>query len=461
MDYVKQYNSKKVLLKLIDTCSHQAHYLSLFSKRGIIDQLEMVEVLNLLIPINREQKFLKELRLPEIITLSNFSGIILKISRIKDEYKKIFEFLVVNYDKLPIEQKAYYFELEEEGAIEKNKCWSYAYPYFTDISYKMNKKLFDKLVARIEKSNFSYDEKIIKIKEEGRNEYNWIDNQTRHINEKYEKVYILQDTVLKAIDNEEYELAHRLNNLCKNKISEDVFEHAEVRKNKKLTAQEKEILYCIHEGIVNLDELIAIDNFKVYEETIKKYPASKAELIYNKLFEKDYKWLFDYFSNIEKNENVVNCFRTKDLEALSKSIEQHLRQNAKFIINQKYFEAPKDNFGRIIVKTQNMTYPFLISCKNKIFLNDLLQNNIDLRLYKKALETASQQEKDNALENIIKNRPTEYSIQKVILETGAKLHKRWTEDDGWGYMVDNDLVDEVSTELLKNQIKILMNKEVD
>ena len=85
-------------------------------------------------------------------------------------------------------------------------------------------------------------------------------------------------------------------------------------------------------------------------------------------------------------------------------------------------------------------------------------NHKDLRFFEHAART-DKKNLDWALKNIIMNRPDEYKIQKILLDNGAKLHKIWREDDAWGEIVSRDAIDEVATQLLINQIKILMKEE--
>lgn len=82
----------------------------------------------------------------------------------------------------------------------------------------------------------------------------------------------------------------------------------------------------------------------------------------------------------------------------------------------------------------------------------------DPRFFSRALCYATQLEKDSALNHLVLNRAEAYEIQYLLLGAGAKLHKKWSEDDGWGYINERDEIDEIATNLLKNQIKILRSK---
>ena len=165
--YVKKYNSLKVLKALVDDCSHQTHYMSLFPK----NEFDLPELL-MLIKINREKNVMENIArsTPDIrLCLNNFySDSIWKEEKKKEDvskgYEDIFTYLVEDYDNLNKEQQVYYFDLDNKELICKQKCWSYAYPYFIDYAYKYNKKLFKQFLSKIKTSNALYQSKIDEIK---------------------------------------------------------------------------------------------------------------------------------------------------------------------------------------------------------------------------------------------------------------------------------------------------------
>ena len=260
MYYIDQYNSRNVLTALVDSCCHQTHYMSLFPKK----EFDLPQLLKL-IEINRERIVLKEIaNNADIRSISSFNSDSLwtdriQLKNISKGYQDIFTYLVKNYDKLNKSQQEYYFDLNPKTILSKKDSWAYAYPYFVDEAYKYNKKLFKKLMEKIENSNQLYISEVDKIKNEGRGESTWIENQIRYLNEKFYQVFILKETVLTAIECEDYDTANYLNKFTKEKVDEDVFEQAKISKNKKLSEKEKSLLHCIHNGIICLDELIALN----------------------------------------------------------------------------------------------------------------------------------------------------------------------------------------------------------
>ena len=464
MYYIDQYNSRNVLTALVDSCCHQTHYMSLFPKK----EFDLPQLLKL-IEINRERIVLKEIaNNADIRSISSFNSDSLwtdriQLKNISKGYQDIFTYLVKNYDKLDKSQQEYYFDLNQKTILSKKDSWAYAYPYFVDEAYKYNKKLFKKLMEKIENSNQLYISEVDKIKNEGRGESTWIGNQIRYLNEKFYQVFILKETVLTAIECEDYDTANYLNKFTKEKVDEDIFEQAKISKNKKLSEKEKQLLHCIHNGIVNLDELIALNEYDLYEKTLKKYPANEYEVIFKAINDKDYKKIFEYAVQ-HSITNIIDAIRNKKLDLIEENFCKYIKSkhtpsygsNKTILssdINKEYYTIYKRNFGLLNIngKDNELSYQKFVEMKNKVILSKVLDK--DIRFIEKACKNATQEELDAALTKI---EPNNFKGLKILLDAGAKLHKTWTEDDGWGYIVNKDEIDEIGTEILKKKINDLL-----
>lgn len=463
--YVKKYNSLKVLKALVDDCSHQTHYMSLFPK----NEFDLPELL-MLIKINREKNVMENIArsTPDIrLCLNNFySDSIWKEEKKKEDvskgYEDIFTYLVEDYDNLNKEQQVYYFDLDNKELICKQKCWSYAYPYFIDYAYKYNKKLFKQLLSKIKTSNALYQSKIDEIKKEGRSEYNWINDEIETFKNKYFFVNILSKTILKAIDCEDYEIAHQLNELTNNRIDEDVFEQAKISKDKKLSEKEKQLLHCIHNGIVNLDELIALNDYDLYEKTLKKYPANEYEVILKAINDKDYKKIFEYAVQ-HSITSIIDAIRNKKLDLIEENFCKYIKSkhtpsygyNKTILsslssdINKEYYTIYERNFGLLNIKGKDneLSYQKFVEMKNKVILSKVLDK--DIRFIEKACKNATQEELDAALTRIA---PNNFKGIKILLDAGAKVHKEWIDEDGYRH----DDIDNIETEILKKKINDLL-----
>lgn len=440
--------------------------MSLFPKK----EFDLPQLLKL-IEINRERIVLKAIaNNADIRSISKFNSDSLWLDRIELKtiskgYEDIFIYLVKNYDKLEKSQQEYYFDLNPKTILSKKDSWAYAYPYFIDEAYKYNKKLFKKLMEKIENSNNLYLSEVKKIKDEGRGESTWIENQIRCLNEKYYQVFVLKDTVLEAIESEDYDTAHCLNNFTKEKIDEDVFEQAKISKNKKLSDKEKQLLHCIHNGVVCIDELIALNDYDLYEKTIKEYPISIYEKGFQYIDKKDYKSLFAFVNEIGGFDSVIEDLKNKTIEKLHNDYEKSLGHlDSSKALNSKYLRKYiYDNHRGVMSSTlinkklgmdTSATKENFKSAKNYLFLNSVLDK--DIRFIEKACKTANQQELDDALTKVA---PNNFKAINILLNFGAKLHKTWTEDDGWGYMVNRDEIDEIGTEILKKKIKDVLGEK--
>lgn len=201
----------------------------------------------------------------------------------------------------------------------------------------------------------------------------------------------------------------------------------------------KSIESVLNNGLIDIDKLIALDDYDVYLEGIQ-YPATYFERLQKYIEQEDYKKLFEAAIEIGFHE-TKNALIKNNIKSLMTALDRDYN-TIKYQLNAKYLEP----IGSI--------HPAI--GKNGIFFNDIV-NHKDLRFFKHACKT-DPNKKDWALENIIVNRPNSFDIQKILLDEGAKIHERWEEDDGWGYRISRDKIDEVSTQLLKNQINYLIEK---
>lgn len=298
MDYIKKYNSLKVFRALIDDCSHQTHYQSLFPQ----SKIDLPELLAL-IKIDREKIVLKNITNSADTIRLNLDNLtsdsIWKNTRnktdISEGYKNIIKYLIENYDNLTQEQQEYYFNLNGEGGLLKKNCWSFAYPYFIDVAYTYNKKILEKLLIRIEEGNKYYKSELAEIRKM-QPCYESFSCRERdmanNIKNNYAIIYPLESTALTMLEDGNFELAERLNKQLKNAISCDKFEHAKIMKNKKISEKKKQQLLCIHNGILNIDELLKLNDFKVVKQMLEEYPICLYEKLMNLLTEKKYKDLF-------------------------------------------------------------------------------------------------------------------------------------------------------------------------
>ncbi len=307
MDYIKQYNSLKVLKALFDKCSHQTHYMGLFNHGNFIDLNKCADEILLLMHINCERKYIKEVcrRNVSIYAVSDIN---------KNGYLKVVEYLIKNYDKLPQDQKEYYFGAET--ILKPQKAWLFAYPYFLDIAYKINKKVFNELLGIVIATNNDYNIENERLRERAGSYYNEHFSQWK---EYHCYIDILQSTVAQAFNNNEVELANQLNSYCKNKLTTHQINVLAIENNSKLSDKEKQLAKSIHDGIVCIDEILSINDFKLIKKTLNEYPIHIIEKLYSMFNKKEWKQLFEYA--VDTNDtSLATAIAKRNIEEIEKSL---------------------------------------------------------------------------------------------------------------------------------------------
>ncbi len=236
-------------------------------------------------------------------------------------------------------------------------------------------------------------------------------------------------------------------------------EASKINHNERLTQKEKSLNLALHNDIIELDKLIAINDFDLYEKTIKKYPICECEKIYYDIKNSNYKTLFQ-FANLNNINYIINDLQKREMEKIESDFAFYVfdKQN-NLEINKKYLDKyiNKNEYFKLGLTTPNQPlkyrnvtkFPseiFTLS-KNYVFLEDVLNN--DVRFIEKACKTATQQELDSALTKV---QPNNFNAISILLNSGAKLHKTYYDDD-YGCV---DEIDEIGTEVLKQKIKNIL-----
>lgn len=98
------------------------------------------------------------------------------------------------------------------------------------------------------------------------------------------RVSINKDTIRQALDNADFKVAEQLNaiNSDAEKVSPYEFKVARVRANPKMTEEEKLVEYADHDGIINIDDLLKVNNFDIISRELKK-PIHEIESWFSKI----------------------------------------------------------------------------------------------------------------------------------------------------------------------------------
>lgn len=405
MDYVKQYDSKKVLKALVDSCSHQSHYLALFSKRGTLNAQEMSDVLLDLVQINREQEFLKALGIKYFNKDSSEPN--------KYSYPKFIHYLIDNYDKLPVVQKDYYFGTDR--ILNYTNAWTYAYPYFIHHAYENNQtKLFNLLFLKIADTNNDYD---IQNEELRRTMGSYYDQHFEQFKQRHTYINVLRETVELAYKNNDAELGDKLNKMCNKPLTEHEKKEILIDNNKLLTSLEKSIEKSIDDRIIIIDELLKIDDFMIIKSQLLKHPIHYIELFSKWLKNKQYRELLEYAVNNdlkrtidfitsggyeELEEHILSELTNDSSSEFRKQINVQTK-NYKYFFKQDFYPGTRTYKTSFRRKTMDEINKFLNECKLKIidelkvkadskktidsltreyFENELSKGNIDIVIVK-------------------------------------------------------------------------------
>ena len=459
MDYIKQYNSLKVLKALFDRCP-PTNYISLFNHGNFIDLNKCADEILLLMHINCERKYIQE------VCRNNVS--IYNVSDIdKNGYLKIIKYLIKNYEKLPQDQKEYYFGAET--ILKPKKAWIFAFPYFLDISYKTKKKVFNELLAKVIATNDDYNIDNKRLHEWAGNYY---DQHFAQWKEHHCYIDILQSTVMQAFKNGETELGNQLNSYCKNKLTNYQIYALAIDNDSKLSQKEKDLKLCLHGGILNIDKLLATKDCKLIKESIFKYPTSYIEIFYTLIQKKDYRELFhlavdmdidstsirngqiDKFSELVAKEFWINykpasvSWGKREVDEFKKSQEP----NMKYFQEQKQVSYDVMNIGRTRLKIED--------CMQKIKegKDKILEN---LSFEQEKIKLTKNLTKDFFIKELDKG-----NIDRVVINLCVKLEAilkyQYKLEGDFQEMLDKftDKINDSNMATLLNKLRMFRNKIV-
>lgn len=311
LDYVKKYNSKKVLKALIDNHSYQNYYNRLLQKASSVSATKIaIEIMLTCIPVDRERQVIEEVFRSEIRTTDdNFIEALSckdnDSKEIVEGFKNVFKLLVENYDSLSKKQKEYYFNMAENEEESGPNCWITAYPYFVEYAILGNNSaLYEMLISQIEKHNKWVETSKTNIKKQHSNsDYDYYLQFFKGVN-----LYLLPSTFNYLISKKDFKLAYRVNSLLKNPHSKREIELLEVENNDAINEKEKTEFRCIDYHMIVLEEIEKLKDLKYIKEILDNNYVNYYEMVY-KLLKTNKKALFKFFVDnnlIELSELLMN-----------------------------------------------------------------------------------------------------------------------------------------------------------
>jgi transcriptional regulator with XRE-family HTH domain len=285
------------------------------------------------------------------------------------------------------------------------------------------------------------------------------------------------ETIEEVVKNKKIAIAKQMNSINK-KINASIFnEHTlnveETKEKENASKEDINKALVIYDGIVDIEALIKLDDFDFYYSIIHEYPASELEIAYSAFLKKDYRRVLQF--GMKYCRNIVEALQKKNEEMLKAAFNaivlSSVRVGEKTIYDDRSLMALFNNNAinySYFIKRKQMTswdqssiekakdIEDFFKKKYVVYFDSILDNS-DPRFFKEALK-GDKTNIDYVLEKIVSKYPERYEIQKILLDAGAMLHHRWVENNGDEYEEGFDQPDPVATQLLKNQIEVLMQK---
>ena len=378
------------------------------------------------------------------------------------------------------------------GKQRGRKCvWYHAFPYLIDACYEVgNTDLLGRLLALSEENNqYAYDN----LKDNRNYVYNYYFIGFQYSKGGHGLVRILDKTLNSALQKNDFEMIDRMNALNRNVmkywtfkcgiVSDDEIRVAKLKLDKSVSAQDIIIQSSIHNGIVVIDELLAVNDADLIEKTLEKYPVSKYELL-NDILEKvrqavesdNWRFIFEYavdhgdenlayYEKKKKKDRIISWLSDKGklpFMGWGHTAYDFFRQNEKENINSKYFQLrSKERFsGEMQISAHNLPQKrnlkiiynitdlveYIKLCKKQVVDDFKASHNAD-KIIEELNEEFFRNELANGndelvaiklcvrLEAVLKAKYHYEGEFSEMLERFCKEQGKYLVDDGYGYIM--------------------------
>lgn len=375
------------------------------------------------------------------------------------------------------------------GKQRGRKCvWYHAFPYLIDACYEVgNTDLLERLLTLSEENNqYAYDN----LKDKRNYVYNYYFIGFQYSKGGHGLVRILDKTLREALQKNDFEMIDRMNSLNRGVISwgfncgvvsDDEIRVAKLKLDKSVSKQEVLVQSAIHDGIIDINELLAVDDIDLIEKTLKEYPVSKFEQIagiHEKLRQalasENWRYIFEYAVDKKaepllqyvikgEEDRIRHWIDEKDKIPLGANTTQDLflrfeskNPNGKYLnlrtrtkFSGTIAHSPRtayQNQDSSIIYTMTDLVEYISLCKKQVvddfkanhnadevieelneefFRNELAKGNDELVAIKLCVR----------LEAVLKSKYHYEGDFSEMLERFCKEQGKHLFDDGWGYMV--------------------------
>lgn len=354
-----------------------------------------------------------------------------------------------------------------------------------------NSELLERLITLSEENNqYAYDN----LKDRNNYAYNYFFIGFIGRKDGHGLVRILDKTLKSALQKNDFVMIERMNRLNKavmkyyggfkcGVVSDDEIRIAKLKLDKSVSAQDIIIQSSIHNGIVIIDELLAVNDADLIGKTLKAYPVSKYELLNTVLGKMrqavesdDWRFIFEYAIDHD-DDSLIYYVQNGDKEKIEKwissknklppfigaPVEQFFAHYEKDNSNIKYFKLrnkgifsglvhshegltwhePKS--GVVTIKTMDQLAEYLLLCKKQV-VDDFKANHNADKIIEELSEEYFRKELDKGnielvaiklcvrLETVLKSKYHYEGDFSEMLEKYCSQYGVYEEDDGWGYI---------------------------
>lgn len=258
------------------------------------------------------------------------------------------------------------------GKQKGRECvWYHVFPYLIHQSYLHNKTdMLKKLLSQSNRNNNYAYENMPLTRDTYNGGYNYALNFF-FIGNKYNKsghglVRILEETIRLALDRGDFDNFEKFNLIntaiinyydFKPYIATDYeIKMAKLKADKNISKEELTIQSTIHDGIVNIDELLVTKDIKIIKKVLTNYPIHQIEILYSWLKDKNWRKLFEYA--VDNNLNQIADYVIKlDAEKIKTELLKIFKlnyqgypfsNNKTFMLRDKKLDERRLNIEQII-----------------------------------------------------------------------------------------------------------------
>ncbi len=230
--------------------------------------------------------------------------------------------------------------------------WYLVLPYLLHQSYlHNNNKLFNKVLAvAIENNTYAYEKWPIVVDRWYGPNYNTgyftVFNKGSETNY-FGVVRVLEKTIKLALERSDIETVEQLNELNNAVMqynrgfkcyiaSEDEIRIAKLKMDKSIPEKEIKIQSTIHNGVVNIDELLNINDFKAIKKVLEEYPIHIVEILEKWLNKSKWKEIYRFAIDDDNQSLASIVVEKEENEYIRRKIQEYFGKD-KYNFNKKHF----------------------------------------------------------------------------------------------------------------------------